>query len=394
MQTIARTDDTPIDVPRGLTNVVAAETRLSGVRGREGFYHYRQYSATELAAARPVEDAWCLLLDGALPDAAASRAFAAEVAEASIPSPELAALLPAVAASTADPQAALRSALSLAGGVAGLRPLYDLDPSARRRDLLRMAALVPSLVTALDRHRRGLPVPAARADLRLADRVLLGLHGTPPAADLAELLSTYLTLAVDHGFNASTFTARVIASTGADAASCLVGGLGALFGPRHGGAPTRVLDILDAIAERGTDDGAIDAWLIERIDAGDRIMGFGHAVYRIEDPRSALLEERVRAIGGRRVEFAVRVKERVDALLAQRKPGRELHVNLEWFAAVAMEACGIDRALFGSVFAVARAMGWAANALEQADDPKIIRPSSRYVGAPPPVPVPPAGALG
>jgi len=405
MQTIARTDDTPIDVPRGLANVVAAETRLSGVRGHEGFYHYRQYSATRLAASRPVEDAWCLLLDGVLPDPEGSRAFAAEVAAASIPAPQLAALLPAVAASTPDPQAALRSALSLAGGVAGLRPLYDLDRDARRRELLRIAALVPTLVTTLDRHHRGLPVPAPRPDLGVAGRLLHGLHGVEPDSALTALLSSYLALAIDHGFNASTFTTRVIASTGADAASCLVGGLGALFGPLHGGAPTRVLDTLDAIGgmaadgaiggiaadgaiggitpHRTIDDARIDAWLTQRILAGDRIMGFGHAVYRTEDPRSVLLEQRVRTIGGERVAFAIRVKERAEALLAELKPGRELHVNLEWFAAVAMEACGIDRALFGCVFAVARAMGWAANALEQADDPKIIRPSSRYVGPPP-----------
>jgi citrate synthase len=383
MQTIARTDSTPIEVPRGLTNVIAAETRLSGVRGGEGFYHYRQYSATELAAARPVEDVWRLLLDGVLPDADEARAFAAEVAEAATPPAELASLLPAVAASTPDPQAALRSALSLAGGVLGLRPLYDLEPGERRRDVLRIAALVPSLVAGLDRHRRGRPVVPAEPDVGIPAGLLRGL-GLDADPARTRLLGTYLALAIDHGFNASTFTTRVIASTGADAASCLVGGLGALFGPLHGGAPTRVLDTLDAIG----DPTRIDAWLIERILAGDRIMGFGHAVYRTEDPRSVLLEERVRAIGGDRVAFAIAVKERAEALLAELKPGRELHVNLEWFAAVALELCGIDRALFGSVFAVARAMGWAANVLEQADDPKIIRPSSRYVGPVPPVPVP------
>jgi citrate synthase len=383
MQTIARTDVAPIDVPRGLTNVIAAETRLSGVRGAEGFYHYRQYSATELAASRPVEDAWALLLDGALPDAARAAAFSAEVAEAAVPPADLAALLPAVAASTDDPQAALRSALSLAGGVLGLRPLYDLAPVDRRRDVLRVAALVPSLVAALERHRRGLPVPPLRPELGIPGTLLHGL-GLVADPDRTCLLGTYLALAIDHGFNASTFTARVIASTGADAASCLVGGLGALFGPLHGGAPTRVLDTLDAIG----DVSRIDAWLTERIIAGERIMGFGHAVYRTEDPRSALLEQRVRALGGPRVEFAIAVKERAEELLARLKPGRELHVNLEWFAAVALEACGIDRRLFGSVFAVARSMGWAANVLEQADDPKIIRPSSRYVGPPAPVPVP------
>jgi citrate synthase len=210
------------------------------------------------------------------------------------------------------------------------------------------------------------------------------LQGTAPKPRVVAALSAYIAAAVDHGFNASTFTARVIASTGADAASCLVGALGALSGPLHGGAPSRALDTLDAIGcPENTDD-----WIGERLTAGQRIMGFGHPVYRTEDPRSALLKEVAKSFGGPRVEFAVTVEERVPVLLEKFKPGRELHTNLEWYAAIVMELCGIDRDLFTPTFAAARILGWTANILEQSNDPKIIRPSARYVGPPPPQPIP------
>ena len=198
-------------------------------------------------------------------------------------------------------------------------------------------------------------------------------------------LSAYLAAAIDHGFNASTFTARVIASTGADAASCLVGALGALSGPLHGGAPSRALDTLDAI---GSPEHT-DEWIRARLAAGERIMGFGHPVYRTEDPRSALLKDVAKSFGGPRVDFAVRVEERIPVLLEELKPGRELHTNLEWYAAIVMELCGIDRDLFTPTFAAARVLGWTANVLEQSLDSKIIRPSARYVGPPAPVAVPP-----
>jgi citrate synthase len=188
---------------------------------------------------------------------------------------------------------------------------------------------------------------------------------------------------VDHGFNASTFTARVIASTGADLVACLVGAIGSLSGPLHGGAPSRALDTLDAI---GTPDRA-DTWLRARILAGERIMGFGHPVYRTEDPRSRMLKGIAQSLGGDLVDFAVLVEQRVLTLLAELKPGRELHTNVEFYAGVVMELCGLPREMFTPTFACSRVIGWCANILEQARDTKIIRPSARYIGAPPPQPI-------
>jgi citrate synthase len=210
------------------------------------------------------------------------------------------------------------------------------------------------------------------------------LTGEEPDPVRARAVERYLISTVDHGFNASTFTARVITSTGADLAACLVGAVGALSGPLHGGAPSRALDTLDAI---GTPD-RIDSWIRDSVLAGDRIMGFGHPVYTTEDPRSRMLKAIARDFGGPLVDFAVQVEERVEAILAELKPGRELHINVEFYAGVVMELCGLPREMFTPTFACARVVGWSANVLEQAEDSKIIRPSARYVGRPAPQPVP------
>ncbi|CAM3755161.1 citrate/2-methylcitrate synthase [Occultella aeris] len=386
MQSPSRMDNAPITVPRGLANVVVTETGLSDVRGHEGFYHYRQYSATELAESRPVEDVWKLLLDGELPDAAAGDEFAAEVAAQASLAPDLANLLPAIgrAAGPADPLAGLRAALALEGSQRGLRPLYDLTREQRRDDLICLAARVPTIIAALARLRAGDRSIEPRPDLGLVANYLYMLRGEEAEDAHVAALSAYLVAAIDHGFNASTFTARVIASTGADAASCLVGALGALSGPLHGGAPSRALDSLDEI---GTPEH-IDAWVSEQLRAGRRIMGFGHPVYRTEDPRSALLKRVAQGLGGPRIDFAVAVEERIPELLERHKPGRALHTNLEWYAAAVMEHLGFERALFTPTFAAARVLGWTANILEQSEDSKIIRPSARYVGPPAPQPVP------
>ncbi len=223
-----------------------------------------------------------------------------------------------------------------------------------------------------------------RPELGFTANYLYQLTGTEPSPDQISALSAYLVAAIDHGFNASTFTARVIASTGADLAACVTGALGALSGPLHGGAPGRALAALDEI---GSID-RIDPWVRDKINSGGRIMGFGHPVYRTEDPRSAMLKEIALSFGGPRVELAVEMERQVLALLTELKPGRELHTNIEFFAAVLMEHCGIPADLFTPTFAVARLIGWTAHVLEQAEDSKIIRPSSRYVGPTPPEPIP------
>ncbi|MFE9679032.1 citrate synthase/methylcitrate synthase [Streptomyces sp. NPDC006259] len=376
---------TSVAVPRGLAGVVVADTEVGDVRGREGFYHYRQYSAVDLAHSRPFEDVWHLLVQGDLPDASRAAAFAAETAALRRLPDQVAAALPAVAAAGAGagPLSGLRTALSLLGAAKGFRPVYDTDTDRRRRDTLVAAAAVPTLLTALHRLGKGLTPVEPREDLSYAANYLYMLTGAEPEPERARAVEQYLISTIDHGFNASTFTARVVASTGADVIACLVAAVGALSGPLHGGAPSRALDTLDAI---GTPD-RIDGWIRQRVLAGDRIMGFGHAVYRTEDPRSRMLREIAQRFGGPRVDFAVEVERRVEAILAELKPGRELHTNVEFYAGVVMELCGLPREMFTPTFAAARVVGWSANILEQAEDKKIIRPAARYVGPRAPAPV-------
>ncbi|MFH8337924.1 citrate synthase/methylcitrate synthase [Streptomyces sp. AM6-12] len=385
---INRTATPLVDVPRGLAGVVVTETEIGDVRGREGFYHYRQYSAVDLARTRRFEDVWHLLVHGTLPDAGRGATFAAETAALRRLPEGVRASLPAIAAAShaSGPLAGLRTALSLLGAARGFRPLYDLDAAGRRADALAACAAVPTLLTALYRLGQGLDPVEPREDLPYAANYLYMLTGSVPDPRRARAIEQYLISTIDHGFNASTFTARVIASTGADTAACLTGAVGALSGPLHGGAPSRALDTLDAI---GTPE-RVDTWIRGRVLAGERIMGFGHAVYRTEDPRSRMLREIALGFGGPRVEFAVEVERRVEAVLAELKPGRELHTNVEFYAGVVMELCGLPREMFTPTFAAARVVGWSANILEQAADPKIIRPAARYVGPEPAAAIPAA----
>jgi citrate synthase len=382
----------PADVPRGLKGVVVADTEVGDVRGGEGFYHYRQFSAVELAERRPLEDVWRLMIDGSLPASVAERdAFVAEVAPLRALPPSVVAVLPAIA-SVSEPLDGLRTALSLAAAARGLQPVIDIDARQRRADALFLCALTPTLLCALHRLRRGLDVVEPRTDLGYAANYLWMLSGQEPTAAHARAVEQYLISTIDHGFNASTFTARVVASTGADLGACVVAAIGSLSGPLHGGAPSRALALLDEIR---TPD-RIDEVVAPMVARGDKIMGFGHAVYTTDDPRSVMLRGVARRIAtdepsAALVAFAEATEAGVVAVLDRLKPGRQLRTNVEFYAGVVMQLCGIPPEMFTPTFASSRVIGWCANVLEQAADNKIIRPSARYIGPPPPQPIPPLG---
>jgi citrate synthase len=377
--------------PPGLAGVIVATTALSDVRGQQGFYHFRQYDAVDLARACSIEEVWHLLLRGHLPVESELAAFRATVAEAERLPAEVTEALAGVAAATPDgtsPMTALRTALSMLGGALDLTPVWDLSPEERERDAVRVAAQVSVLTAAAYRRSQGLDPLDPRPDLGYTANHLWMTTGTEPAPEHVRAVERYLCLTVDHGFNASTFTARVVASTGADVAACVVAALGALSGPLHGGAPSRALDSLDAI---GTPENA-RPWADAQLAAGNRIMGFGHAIYRGKDPRSELLRETAEELGGPLAELAVAAESAIDAALDAARPDRTLRANVEFYAGVVMHECGIPREMFTPTFAVSRAMGWTAHILEQARERKIIRPSARYAGPPPPQPVPPLAA--
>ncbi|MES1169083.1 MAG: citrate/2-methylcitrate synthase, partial [Leifsonia sp.] len=272
-----------------------------------------------------------MLLFGTLPDAAELVAFRERIALARAIPEEVAELLPAIARLTADAPDALagvRMALAAVAAADRIRPLYDEDADARVADAIRVSAVTPVLLAGLHALATGRVPLRSRDDLGHVANYLYLVTGEAPDARSEHAVSAYMTAAIDHGFNASTFTARVVTSTGADVGAAVVAGLGALSGPLHGGAPSRALDTLDAI---GTPDRT-EQWVRDAVGAGDRIMGFGHAVYKTADPRSVMLRGIAQSLGGARVDFAVQVEETVERVLAELKPGRELHTNVEYYA--------------------------------------------------------------
>ena len=368
-----------IDVPAGLNGVAVADTTIGTVHGDEGFYHYRQYDAVELARTVGFEDAWFLLDEGRLPGRDDREAFRSSIARQRVVPHVLADLVDAVAASGGAPLAQLRTVLSAASGPLDLSPMLDLSETERRAQARRLAAMVPSVLAHLHRSALGLDVVVADASLGHAAAYLYEVTGSMPDERHVRALEQYLTLTIDHGFNASTFTGRVVASTGADLADVVCAAIGALAGPLHGGAPSRALDALDAI---GTPDRAA-TWVRGEVESGRRIMGFGHAVYRAPDPRSTLLRQVAEDLGGPLVERAMAIEVEILTTLAELKPDRPLPSNVEFYAGVIMETVGLPRSMFTPTFAVSRTVGWVTHALEQAASGKLIRPAARYVGPQP-----------
>lgn len=368
---------TPISVPRGLKNVIVTDTEIGDVRGEEGFYHYRDYDATELARSSSFTDVWHLMMFGTLPGTDESAAFARRVGALRVLNGDVIDLLHRVVTPDVEPLAALRVALTALG--VGERPLFDLKESERVDAALRVAAAVPTILAAAHRISRGADVLDADPD---ADHVAdyLRMSTGTAGVESADSLRTYLITTIDHGFNASTFAGRVVASTGSDMTSSVLGALGAFLGPLHGGAPSRALAALDEIG----DPSNTRDWVRGRIDRGEIIMGFGHAVYRTHDPRAELLKSVVRErYHSPLVEQATAVEAEIEAAINELKPGRRLYANVEFYAGVLMHEVGLPAEMFTPTFATARVVGWTANILEQAAEGKIIRPIARYVGPEP-----------
>ena len=364
---------TLIDAPPGLEGVVVADTAIGDVRGDEGFFHYRGYPAPALARTHSLEAVWHLVQRGHLPAAGELRAFVEEAAALRRVDATVIEALPAIAR-MGTMMSAVRTALSLAGQ--GADAWLDLAPDVRGREAMRLTAVMPSLVAAVWRVRNGEhPVPS-QSGLSVAADYLRMIGGASPTPAAEKAVERYLLLTIDHGFNASTFATRVVTSTGADLTAAAVAGLAALSGPLHGGAPSRVVDML---AEIGTVERA-RPWVERRLAARERIMGFGHRVYRTEDPRSAALKETALALGGRVVDLAVEVERVALEVLERKYPERRLRTNVEFYAGVVLHEIGLPPELFSPTFAVSRMIGWMAHAIEQMQGNRILRPASRYVG--------------
>ncbi len=376
MATATAQTPSPLPKPEGLEGVVAASTALSHVFGEEGRLVYRGYDIHELAGRASFEEVAHLLWVGHLPSHTELVDFRARLAANHDLPPAVLASLRALPP-TAAPMDALRTGVSALGAAESARGdgLFDEEPDLD--EAIALAARVPAILAAFFRLRAGDEPLPARPDLNTAQNYLYQLFGEVPSEDHWQPLDTYLVLLADHGMNASTFTARVIASTGSDLCSAVTGAVGALKGPLHGGAPSKVLDMLNEI---GSAD-QVDAWLQSALDQGQRLMGFGHRVYKAEDPRAEVLRGLAeRASDPAFFALSKTTEERALAMLEERKPGRRLYTNVEFYSAAVLAAVGLPGDMFTPTFAVARTVGWSAHVLEQVANNRLIRPQSEFVG--------------
>ena len=374
------TTTTPSPAPSstGLEGVVAAQTRLSHVDGLAGELIIGGYELKELAGHVTFEEASHLLWRGALPGRDDLQQLQREIAAArALPEETLRILR---AARNAAPIDALRmgcATLSL-----DLPNTDDISPAADLALAKMLTARFPTMVAAHLRIAAGQEPIAPRADLPLSSNFLYMAHGREPDPIAARALDTYWVTVIDHGMNASTFTARVIASTRSDMVSAVTGAVGALKGPLHGGAPGPVLDMLKHI---GSPENA-ERWLKAELEAGRRIMGFGHRVYKVRDPRAEVLsrvaEEMSQAhLEDRRLfDTARQVEQTALRVLEEAKPGRNLRTNVEFYTALVLQSLGLPPRSFVAMFACGRVAGWCAHVIEQHGVDRLIRPQSEYIG--------------
>jgi len=380
-------------IARGLEGVVITETRLSRIDGEAGELLIRGFPLDELAPRARFEETLFLLWNDRLPDGDQEEEMRRELAAArSLPSLTLEVLRESAAAGLA-PMDALRIGLATLGVVDPELHRVELQRESRAANqerALRLVAALPSLAAAYFRLGQGDEPVAPDAALRHAENYLYMLSGERPDAARTRALETYLNSTVDHGMNASTFTARVIASTRSGLASAIEGALGALKGPLHGGAPGPALDMLSALREQArTSSRSLDllaeAWVRDRVARGERIMGFGHRVYRVRDPRADVLGAAIRTLFPSRgdnplYDDARDVEQAVVRTLQELKPERQLQTNVEFYTALLLQSLGIAPELFTPTFAVARIAGWTAHVLEQIAEDRLIRPRVAYAG--------------
>lgn len=355
----------------GLEGVAVADTVLSDVDGERGHLILRGYDVEDLALRCTFEQAYELFSSGSF-SSTASRQVHEQIGRARLDAFEV-----------LEASSSVGSLARYADGMEALRALAGawISSGDTARDSIAMAGAMPVFVSAWWRSLHGEKAIRPDASLSHAQDYLRMLAGEAPSPERARALDTYLVTVSDHGMNASTFSARVVASTGSDVVSAITAALGALKGPLHGGAPGPVLDMLDEIA---TPDAAAP-WVDAKLASGERIMGLGHRVYRVRDPRAAVLERELErlskaGVSTGRLPLARAVEQVAVGALARRHPARALQANVEFYTAVLLDTIGLDRRLFTPTFAIGRVIGWLAHIHEQKATGRLIRPASRYVG--------------
>jgi citrate synthase len=351
------------DFKPGLEGVVAVETEIAEPDREGGSLRYRGVDIEELVGQQPYENVWGLLVDNDL--------------GTKMPEPE-----PYEPADlTGNAPADLQAETARLAGEWKLGKLNEISDEQAREDLGRLSAQMMGIVArsaAVADGREPAPDDVVAKGDTLAEKFLLRWRGEADP-DHVKAIDTYWICTAEHGLNASTFTARVVASTGADCGAALSSAVGALSGPLHGGAPAYVKPMLEEVARMGDPE----RWVKDTLDAGKRIMGFGHRVYRAEDPRSRILKRTARELGAEQIDIAEELEQAALAELKRRKPDRPLETNVEYYSAIVLDVAEIPPPLAPAMFACSRVAGWSAHILEQKRTGRLFRPSARYVGPAP-----------
>ncbi len=375
----ATTDGKPNAATSGLEGIVVAQTELSDVDGQAGQLTIRGYDLEELAGRATFEEVAYLLWHGKLPNKGELQTLKEQIASYR-QLPEEARGAVEAGAKQMGPMNTLRFAVASLT-IDDPHPGSDTSREVNVERAVRLVARVPVIIGTYQRLRQGQPVAEPRPDLGIAANYLYQMTCKEPDPGEVKGLDTYLVTVSDHGMNASTFTARVIASTATDMVSSVTGALGALKGPLHGGAPGPALDMIEEI---GTPDRA-ESWMREALEQKKRIMGFGHRVYKVRDPRAEVLYQAAVGLADETGEqealaLAKAVEQAGVKVLQEAKPGRNLNTNVEFYTALLLRSLGLTGDLFTPTFAVGRTAGWTAHIMEQQAGGRLIRPQSEYVG--------------
>ncbi|EMA69494.1 2-methylcitrate synthase/citrate synthase II [Halorubrum aidingense JCM 13560] len=368
-----------VELKRGLEGVLVAESELSHVDGEVGKLVYRGYDIEELARGASYEEVLYLLWHGALPTREELDAFAADLAAERDVDDDVLDTIQTLADAGECPMAALRTAVSM---LSAYEPEVDADPEdfdATRRKGRRLTAKIPTVLAAFERARQGEEPVDPDPDLSHAGNFLYMLTGTEPDAVSEETFDMALTIHADHGLNASTFTALVIGSTMADIYSSVIGGIGALSGPLHGGANQDVMEVLYEVDESNKDPVE---WVKAARDAGRRIPGFGHRVYKVKDPRAKILEEKLRDLSEssgdtKWLDYTTAIE---GYLTEQGLVENGIAPNVDFYSGSVYDSMGIPMDMYTPIFAMSRVGGWIAHVVEYQEDNRLIRPRARYTG--------------
>ncbi|MCA1319478.1 citrate synthase/methylcitrate synthase [Bacillus tianshenii] len=354
----------------GLKGVIAAETKIGEVDGLNGRLVYRGYEIRELTKERTFEEVAYLLWYGKIPEQEELLRFHRLFHQSRQLTPVMMNVLDALP-DNMDMMSVLRTVLSAEGdSTYGWKPTLD--------QAVALTAKIPTIIASRKNTLEGRPLIDPDNNLSHVENYLYMLHGSLPKAEHVRALETYMILTMEHGMNASTFSARVTASTESDLVSAICAAIGTMKGPLHGGAPSEVIALLDEVKQEQN----VRSFLSQKILAGEKLMGFGHRVYKTHDPRALALKEKLMEQEGKDewLDLALSVEVAAIAALEEHKPGRALYTNVEFYAAAIMKAIELDPSLFTPTFTASRMVGWTAHVLEQAENNTIFRPLSRYIG--------------